>query len=112
MGSSMQAATTGTVAGAPANSSAGESAVQTATLAVLPHEAAVLALADLNATLRLTLRSPHETNHSQAEDPFVLDAPVVAHLAAAPAPVRAPAPASAPRKAPAGIQIIDGDQVR
>jgi pilus assembly protein CpaB len=110
MGSSMQAPTTGTVTDPPANGSAAETAVQTATLAVLPHEAAVLALADLNATLRLALRSPHETNHSQADDAFVLDPPVVAHVAIAPAPVRAPA--APPRKVSAGIQIIEGDQVR
>jgi pilus assembly protein CpaB len=116
MGSTMQAPAAGAVAAAAANaSSAGDTAVQTATLAVLPREAAILALADLNATLRLTLRSPRETNRSEAPDAFVLDAPAVARVAAAPAPVAAPAApvAAAPRKAaPHGIPFIDGDQVR
>jgi pilus assembly protein CpaB len=111
MGSSMQAPTSGAVAGAPTTTSAADTTIQTATLAVRPREAAVLALADLNATLRLALRSPHETNHSEAADAFVLAAPVVAATTAT-APIRVSAPAAPPHKAPAGIQIIDGDQVR
>jgi pilus assembly protein CpaB len=118
MGSSMQVATGGAsggiaIAGA-ATGPAPEAAVQTATLAVLPHEAAILALADLNATLRLTLRSQHETNHSEAADAFVLSAPAESHIAAAPAAVSAPVAAvAAPvAKKPAGISFIDGDQVR
>jgi pilus assembly protein CpaB len=119
MGSSMQvpvsgASVAGTVAGA-ANGPAPDVAVQTATLAVLPREAAVLALADLNSTLRLTLRSQRESNHIEAADPFVLSAPTEVRIAAAPAAVAAPVarPTAAPvHKAPAGIPFIDGDQVR
>ncbi len=85
--------------------------MQTATLAVYPHEAAVLALADLNATLRLTLRSSRDTNHAEAADAFVLDAPAIAR-SDAPAPVAAPAAQAAPRKTRPGIQIIDGDRIQ
>jgi pilus assembly protein CpaB len=118
MGSSMQAATGGASAGSSiaggAVGPAPEVAVQTATLAVLPHEAAILALADLNATLRLTLRSQHESNHSEAADAFVLSAPAATAItAAAPAAIVARPVAAAPqRKAPAGIPFIDGDQLR
>jgi pilus assembly protein CpaB len=94
-----------------APATAADSTVQTATLAVLPAEAKLLALADLNATLRLTLRSQHESNIAQAGDPFVLAAPVETRAApAAPAPA-APRVIAVQRKAPAGIPMIDGDQV-
>jgi pilus assembly protein CpaB len=90
---------------------AADSTVQTATLAVLPAEAKLLALADLNATLRLSLRSQHESNVAQTGDAFVLAAPMEAHAApAAPAPA-APRVIAVQRKAPAGIPMIDGDQV-
>jgi pilus assembly protein CpaB len=88
---------------------AADSTVQTATLAVLPAEAKLLALADLNATLRLALRSQRETNVSQTGDAFVLAAPAETH--AAPAAPVAPRVVAVQRKAPAGIPMIDGDQV-
>jgi pilus assembly protein CpaB len=117
MGSSMQAATGGASAGSSIAGAVGpapEVAVQTATLAVLPHEAAILALADLNATLRLTLRSQHESNHPEAADAFVLSAPAAPVITAAPpaAIVARPVAAAPQRKAPAGIPFIDGDQLR
>jgi pilus assembly protein CpaB len=112
MGSSMQAPIGGAL-GATADAAAGNDvAVQTATLAVYPREAAVLALADLNATLRLTLRSPRETNQVEAPDAFVLDTGSLARTGGVSAPVVAPVAASPPRKAPAGIQIIDGDRIQ
>lgn len=113
MGSSMQAPITGPLAAGATAASGGDVAVQTATLAVYPHEAAVLALADLNATLRLTLRSPRDGNDSAAPDAFVLDAaaagPVGAALAVPIAARTAQAPPSRPH---AGIQIIDGDHIQ
>lgn len=96
----------------PANSTAGDTAVQTATLEVAPAEAKTLALADLNATLRLALRSPRERNHDESGDAFLMSAPVQPRTAAAPAPI-APPVRSIPRAVPhvPGIQLIDGDQI-
>ena len=97
-----------------ANANTGnQTTVDTATLSVTPDEAKTLALADLNATLRLDLRSPKDVNHGEKADKLVLDGGPVA--AAAPAP--AAGPATPPAAAPAskilrtGILIIDGDQV-
>jgi pilus assembly protein CpaB len=112
MGATMQPATAGAPVAGAAGASAGETAVQTATLAVLPREAAILALADLNATLRLTLRSQHEPNRPQAADTFVLSAPAVTRLASAPAALPAPAAPVAQKKSAPGILFIDGDHVR
>ncbi|HEY5339804.1 MAG TPA: Flp pilus assembly protein CpaB [Candidatus Aquilonibacter sp.] len=109
MGSTMDASGAG-AGGATTSGSAVESTVQTATLSVLPHEAKVLALADLNATLRLALRSPREPNRSQPDDAFILAAPAAPQTVVAPAPARAPAPV-VQRKAPSGIPMIDGDRV-
>jgi len=109
MGSTMDASGAG-AGTATTSGSAAESTVQTATLSVLPHEAKVLALADLNATLRLALRSPREPNRSQPDDAFILAAPAAPQTVVAPAPARAPAPV-VQRKAPSGIPMIDGDRV-
>ena len=97
----------------PSTASSGETAIQTATLAVRPEEAKILALADLNATLRLTLRSPRESSKGETNDAFVLAPPpqtasAIVSAPAAPAPVAAVA--HAPKK-PAGIPYIDGDVV-
>jgi pilus assembly protein CpaB len=110
MGSTMEvpAATEASSTTTPAT----ETAIETATLAVLPEEARILALADLNATLRLSLRSPREKGNAPP-DAFILDAPVDARaMPSAAAPVVAAAPAPAPaRPAAHGIPLIDGDQV-
>jgi Flp pilus assembly protein CpaB len=115
MGTTMEVPAAGAIAGAAstAGTSAAETAIQTATLAIGPHEATTLALADLNATLRLSLRSPRDSNRSEPGDDFVLSAPVVLHTVAAPATIAAaPVPvAPRPKAAPAGIPMIDGDQV-
>jgi pilus assembly protein CpaB len=118
MGTTMEvpAAAAGSAAADASNtsSSAAQTAIQTATLAITPQEARVLALADLNATLRLALRSPRDTNHAETGDAFVMSAPpetrvAVAAAPAQPAPVRMPAPVQ--HHAPPGIPMIDGDQV-
>jgi pilus assembly protein CpaB len=84
--------------------------IETATLAVTPTEAKLLALADLNATLRLSLRSQKEANRIEAPDAFVLSAPAAQHaVAAAPAGPPAPHTADAPHRT--GITMIDGDKV-
>jgi pilus assembly protein CpaB len=113
MGGSMQMPGTSVAAALPATGGA-EPAVQTATLAVLPREAAILALADLNSTLRLTLRAQREPNKPEKADDFVLAAPAVSvtRVAAAPAPVAAAAAPAPARKSAPGITFIDGDHVR
>jgi pilus assembly protein CpaB len=96
----------------------------TVTLAVTPAQADVLASADLNATLRLALRSPQDPVGTAAPDRFVLPAAKIAHvpptsfaqpampltvIAAPAAPVR-PAPAARPQPArrAGGVEIIEG----
>jgi pilus assembly protein CpaB len=118
MGSTMEvpAASAGSASAAAANASGSgaETAIQTATLAVNPREASTLALADLNATLRLALRSPRDSNHAEAGDDFVLSTPPEVRVAGAAAPVAAaaaPVRVSVQHRAPAGIPMIDGDQV-
>jgi pilus assembly protein CpaB len=116
MGSTMEmpAANAAASTAGAGGGSAAETAIQTATLAVSPHEASTLALADLNATLRLALRSPRESNHVEAGDPFVISAPPERVAVAAAAPAAAvPAPVAAParRHSAPGIPMIDGDQV-
>lgn len=95
----------------------------TVTLEVTPQQANLLAMADQNATLRLSLRSPREPSNSQptqaltfaAQQPEVQPAaPAPAPAAAAPAAVAqlpAPAPAAAPAPQSRGIMIIDGDRI-
>ncbi|GAC1357893.1 MAG: hypothetical protein NVSMB31_18320 [Vulcanimicrobiaceae bacterium] len=97
----------------------------TVTLAVTPAQANLITLADLNATLRLALRSPRESTRSQPVEALNLQgipvfqpmapaaapapaAPPAATLAAAPAP-----PAAAPPKAirRSGVMVINGDQI-
>ena len=114
MGSTMEMpATNAAASDAAAATSAAATAIQTATLAVTPHEASTLALADLNATLRLDLRSPRESSHAETGDAFVMSAPVERVAVSAPAPAAAaPAPVAAPvRHTAPGIPMIDGDQV-
>jgi pilus assembly protein CpaB len=88
-----------------------DATVSTATLEVTPKEADLLALADVNTTLRLDLREPKERTGSQAPDTLVLAVPPVQSLG------RPSVPAAAPRAAaPApvhhnAVEIIDGDTI-
>jgi pilus assembly protein CpaB len=99
----------------------------TVTLGVTPGQADVLATADVNATLRLALRSPREAVGHERAEAFVLPAapdarpaaraaqqPAPAAPAAAPVSVAAPAapparPQQPARPAPArgGVEIIE-----
>jgi pilus assembly protein CpaB len=98
----------------------------TVTLAVTPAQADLLAAADINATLRLALRSPQDPVGGTPPERFILPkAPesraATAHVALAPLPiavVAAPAAAPAARPQPAarprraapngGVEIIEG----
>lgn len=98
------------------NASANQSSVDTVTLAVSPVEAQTLTLADLNATLRLDLRSPKDGNDAAKADIFRIDAATAPATSNVAAPGAAPTggPSSAPivKHAPySGILIIDGDQI-
>jgi pilus assembly protein CpaB len=99
----------------------------TVTLGVTPAQADVLATADVNATLRLALRSPREAVGAEKPAPFVLPAaaaepraassfaqPPPVAAPAAPATASVPAPAAPPRAARAaaaphgrGVEIIE-----
>jgi pilus assembly protein CpaB len=94
---------------------------QTATLAVTPPQAKLLALVDLSATLRLALRAPgdakvHKPMMGEPIDlsmpaPVIPRAPVAA-APAAPAPVTPSTPkAVAAAKPYSGVHVIDGDKV-
>lgn len=99
--------------------------MRSVTLRVTPGQAKTLAVADLNATLRLALRPPGEPAHPGSTDAFVLPAtsgsgsvggPIPMAAAAPPAPApqpAAPAPAPAPANVSSdGIQYILGDRVQ
>ena len=79
----------------------------TVTLGVTPAQADVLATADVNATLRLALRSSRERVRAEKAEPFVLPAarvnPAAAGSFAQPAPPLAPAPAPVTAAAPAPV---------
>ena len=85
----------------------------TVTLGVTPSQAALLATADVNATLRLSLRSPEESLKSLPAERLTLPRPVAAVprtpvQAGAPPPVQAgpPPPAVAPARAvPAIVHV-------
>jgi pilus assembly protein CpaB len=95
----------------------------TITLAVTPKQANLLTLADINATIRLALRSPRENPRSEPVETLNLQgipvpepigpyptAPQNATLAAAPAPApRADPPARPARRG--GVMVINGDQI-
>jgi pilus assembly protein CpaB len=97
-----------------ASSPAPDQTVETATLALTPSEAKLIALADLNATLRLALRSSKDVRTQGIADAFTI-APAAEPVAAprsAPAASAAPAVRAEPRPAaavPPGPPIIDGD---
>ncbi len=93
----------------------------TATLEVTPKQADLLALADINTTLRLALRSPRENLRSQPTEAISLappgrpvSAPQIAPPIAVPKPAPvavAPAPAAlTPKPRPTSpVVVIDGD---
>jgi pilus assembly protein CpaB len=96
---------------AAAASPAPDVTVETATLSVTPKEAKILALADLNATLRLALRSVKDIHHNEAAEPFTIptpDAVVVAPSLPTTSVVPHPATFSAPKRT--GPPLIDGDR--
>lgn len=109
---------------ASATPSPDEQSAATVTLAVTPRQADLLTLADINATLRLALRSPRENPRSEPVEALDLQGlPVPQPIQAAPAPApalamiqpQAPvAKADPPARIPArhtGVTIIEGDQV-
>lgn len=119
VGSNLETPSTGT----PAPDS---SALTTVTLAVTPHQADQIALADTSAILRLTLRPPDEPARSEAvgtlsyatvaPPPVEHPAPALAAAppapaAAAPAPARPQPAANAPARPPATMWIIEGDRI-
>jgi pilus assembly protein CpaB len=69
----------------------------TVTLSVTPEQADILAAADLNTTIRLALRPPHERAQSQPIQP--VQYPQIAK----------PAPSSAPVSLHPGVVVINGD---
>lgn len=103
LGNSFAIPTAGSASPSPQNQT-------TATLEVTPAQADLLALADINAALRLSLRSPKEPVRSLPPESLT--------FAAMQEPAQIAPPASAPKQAPrpAGVRdngptIIDGDQV-
>jgi Flp pilus assembly protein CpaB len=92
----------------------------TATLEVTPKQADMLALSDINATLRLALRSPRESLHSQPVGKIKFIAPMQLRQSAPAAPMPVPQPAVQPQRAPVAqttpkpispVAIIDGSTV-
>jgi pilus assembly protein CpaB len=104
MGSSQEAPPATSASPAP------DVAIETATLAVTPKEAKTLALADLNATLRLALRSVKDIRGNETAEPFALPAAAIA--VAPPArlsPSLQPQPAGSAAPKRTGPPLIDGD---
>jgi hypothetical protein len=79
---------------------------------VTPQQATLLAVADVNTILRLTLRSPDESVRSLLPDPisFSVPLPVTAVMPSKAGPP-APAPAAKQAQRSSGPVIIDGDRV-
>jgi pilus assembly protein CpaB len=91
-----------------------ELAFDTATLAVTPREAKILALADLNSTLRLALRSIKDSRVNEAAEPFAIATAIPANVTApapqAAKPAAAPGPAASAAPKHQGPPLIDGDR--
>jgi pilus assembly protein CpaB len=89
----------------------------TSTMEVTPEQANLLAVADVNTTLRLALRSPAEPARSLPVELMSLSVNAPAGPARAPAvPARAATPAMpvvppSARPQPKGPEIIDGDKI-
>ncbi len=89
-----------------------DTAISTATLQVTPKQADLLALADVNTTLRLALREPKERTGAAAVDTLILTAPPVpASGGKAVAPATVGRPALRPARPSRFVEVIDGDQV-
>jgi pilus assembly protein CpaB len=95
----------------------------TATLEVNPKQADILAYADVDATLRLALRSPLESIRSEPEERLVLNAnsygigpapvgtlPPPAAVPPVSAPIAPPPAVAAPQPAYNPVQVIVGDK--
>jgi pilus assembly protein CpaB len=105
-----------TFATAPDASPAPDAGNQTtATLEVTPQQADLLALSDINTTLRLALRSPDEAVRSLPAEPISFAGPatgmVMAPAAARPSAPSQATPAPMMRARPSGPIIIDGDRI-
>jgi pilus assembly protein CpaB len=111
----------GVIEPVPVSSPGQGSQIRSVTLEVTPKQADLLALADLNAVLRLTLRTPDETTRSEPTEHLVFAtqqerAPVAAAPVPAAAPV-IPAPVQPQPQRPAQTQpdspvtFILGDRV-
>lgn len=87
-----------------------DSSLTTATLEVTPSEADLLALADVNTTLRLALRQPKEPTGPSAGDALVLTALPLARSSPAPSAAK-PAVRIVRVRPKSGVQVIDGDRV-
>lgn len=106
---------------AQASPSPQDQSSSTATLEVTPKQADLLAMADVNTTLRLALRSPREPLSSMPTEAIHFaepqSQPAQAPPAAAAAPVMVAQPAQPqpaaqkPAAAPHGVPIIDGDRI-
>lgn len=93
----------------------------TITLALNPNQVDLLAVADLNTTLRLALRSPKEAIRAYPAEPLRLGVPDRSGVAPVVMPPAAPTPRPeavqaqiAPRataRASHGIELIDGDRI-
>jgi pilus assembly protein CpaB len=94
-------------------SPAPDASVTTATLQVTPKQADLLALADVNTTLRLALRQPKDTAGAEAVDTLVLTAPPLPRTNGfSKAPTATVAhPAVTAKPAVRGVEVITGDQV-
>jgi pilus assembly protein CpaB len=99
--------------GASTASPAPDSNITTATLEVTPKQADLLALADVNTTLRLDLRQPKEPTDSAGVDTLVLTALPTPALNVKPAPAGAGAAPRALRTSRpiSPVLVIDGDHV-
>ena len=110
-----------TTTATPAPESSSQYGSATATLEVSPAQADMLALADINATLRLALRPPDEALRSQPTEKLTFPAgqarPVMPPAGAPVQPQLAPRPAAPPpqpvvKPAPVSpVAVIDGDKV-
>lgn len=101
-----------TTAAPPSLLSGPPAALTTITLAVTPDQADVLVGADLNSTLRLTLRNPKEPAGAFPTETLVLaSGGAPPNTAAAAVPSAAPERAVPAHAASTGVIVIDGDQV-
>jgi pilus assembly protein CpaB len=88
----------------------------TVTLALTPPQVDLLAVADINTTLRLALRSPKESIRAYPPEPLVLGVPAAPAAPVAARPMVPPPPPPPRRQRDAAVthprvEIIDGDRV-